>query len=64
MEDVDRININVKKKLTKQDFPTIISELEYLEKIFMLVKNEENKCLHFIYLINVQLLTNRGGGLK
>ena len=55
VEDVDRININVWEKLTKQDFFAIISELEDLEKIFKLAKNDRNKCLHFVFLSDVQL---------
>ena len=57
VEDVDRINSNVKENLTKQDFPTIISEKEDMEKIFKLVKNDKNKCLNYIYLSDVQLQT-------
>ena len=55
VEDVDKININVKEKLTKQDFPAIISKMEDLEKIFKLVKIAKNNCLNFIYLSDGQL---------
>ena len=50
VEDVDRIHINVKGKLTKQEFPTIITGMEDLEKIGKLVKKDRNKCLHFVFL--------------
>ena len=55
VEDVDRIHINVKGKLTKQEFPTIITGMEDLEKIGKLVKKDRNKCLHFVLLSGVQL---------
>ena len=41
VEDVDRINIKVRGKLTKHDFSTIITELEDLEKIFTLVGKDK-----------------------
>ena len=55
VEDVDRITINVKRKLTTQDFPTIITGMEDFEKIGKLVKKDKNKCLHFVFLSDVQL---------
>ena len=54
IENLDNITMRGETNLMKT-IPTIVSNLENLEKIYKLVKKDNNKCLNLFFTSNLKL---------